>query len=116
MATFDTHLYRRSMSLQTALTAQFAADGLSTAIVSVEALVAPTVDVPSGGTEEEGGGTEEEGGGTEEEGGGNALVVVVAAVGGVAAVVGGVLCYLKLDPKKRRGVAIKSAAPPSDAV
>ena len=71
--------------------------------IDLKALVAPTVDVPSGGTEEE-------------EGGDNALVVVVVAVGGVAAVVGGVLCYLKLDAKKRRGVAMKSAAPPSDAV
>jgi hypothetical protein len=96
-STLSTGLLASASALDTALTAQFTADGLSTAVVSVEALVAPTVDVPSGGTEEEGGD--------------DTLVVVVAAVGGVAAVVVGVLCYLK---KKKGGGPGGNKAPPSD--
>ena len=46
-STLSTGILASASALDTALTAQFTADGLSTAIVSVEALVAPTVDVPS---------------------------------------------------------------------
>ena len=77
----------RIIGPDTALTAQFTADGLSTAIVSVEALVAPTVDVPGG----------------EEEGDDNTLVVVVAAVGGVAAVV---VVVLATSRRRRRAAAV----------
>ena len=92
-STLSTGILASASALDTALTAQFTADGLSTAIVSVEALVAPTVDVPSN---------------DDERNVGVLLLRVALAVGGVAAVVVSVRCYLK--KKKAGGSEAESGA------
>ena len=85
----STGILASASALDTALTAQFTADGLSTAIVSVEAL-ARAVDVPSN---------------DDERNVGVLLLRVALAVGGVAAVVVSVLA----TSKKKNGAAVRQS-------